>query len=592
MTEERMEKELTGYPSIDKPWLKYFEKELLEKTLPKRTVFQTIYENNKDYLRDTALIYFGAKISYDKLFNNIEMVTKALIGVGVQQGEVVNLCTAATPEAIYLMLACNRIGAIANFINPLFSKEQMTDRLRETGSQRVFVLDALYPKVEESLKDANITEIIIISVAGSMPFFVRTVSGVGKTTREILKRSFSENTRIISWNDFLQRGKEEYLEDALYKEETSAIMVYSSGSTGASKGIVLTNDGINATIANYERDSFYGKRTDTFLAMIPVWFSTGIVLSVLMPIAHGVTVILEPVFSKETFAKDLKKYKPTMTLTATSLWLYVATAKETQNIDLSRMNYPSTGGEKISEQDEKLLDNFLLSHHAKSKLLKGYGMCELGSEVCGTTVAKGYSSKPLGVGYPVLGATVSAFDPITNIELKYGEHGEIRVCSPAKMKGYFKNPEATSEYFWTDENGMTWGCTGDIGYVDEDGEVFILGRKTDSATLENGDHVYLFDIEDVILRDPNLSGCKVVAVEDEGKTVLAAHITLRQATADATKLIRQIDKLCHQSLPDAHCPVRYKIRDSFPVHPNGKRDVGALKQEKDGFILVGKMKNE
>jgi len=133
---------------------------------------------------------------------------------------------------------------------------------------------------------------------------------------------------------------------------------------------------------------------------------------------------------------------------------------------------------------------------------------------------------------------------------------------------------------------------GDIGYVDEDGEVFILGRKADSATLENGDYVYLFDIEDVILRDPNLSGCKVAAVEDEGKTVLAAHITLRQATEDATRLICQIDRLCHQSLPDTHCPVKYKIRDSFPVHPNGKRDVGALKQEKDGFILVGKMKNE
>ena len=479
------------------------------------------------------------------------------------------------------MLACSRIGAIANFINPMFSKEQMVDRINETDAEWIFILDEMYRFIGDSLGNTCIKNVVIIPVTNSVKPVAAKLLYLKSTARKILKSEHMGGAYYL-YNEFAEMGSsyDEELDDD-YVENSPTVMVYSSGTTGASKGILLTNDSINAIIQNYKRETFYGKRTETFLSMIPVWFSTGIVLSVMLPLASGGCVIPEPLFSKESFAKDLIKYKPTMTLTATSLWLYVATAEETKNIDLSNMAYPSTGGEKISEKDEHMLNDFLKSHGCRVRLLKGYGMCELGSAVSGTITAEGYESKIGSTGYPILNSIVSSFDIATDEELPYGKHGEIRVCSPARMKGYYKNPKATEEFFKTDVQGRVWGCTGDIGYVDEDGEVFILGRATDNYKRENGEVIYLFDIEDVILKDEAVNQCKVIDTEIDGRKVLVGHIVLRDGNGES--VLQRIDSNLRATLPDYMVPEYYKIRGSMPVHSNGKRDIGALKSDIEGL---------
>lgn len=581
-----MSKTLTGYPSIDKPWLKYFSDDVLNIRPQECTIYRNIYDNNKNHISNSAIRYFGKNISYGELFQNIDLCAMSLKLIGIKEGDCVTLCSAGVPEAIYLVLACSKIGAIANFINPMFSLEQMVDRINDTGAEWIFILDEMYSYIEQALPKTCIKNVVIILVYHSMPGTIKTIARLKGKTGKILKKDAVY--RLMHWSDFERIGSHYEGEiEVPYKKDTPVIMVYSSGSTGASKGILLTNDGINAIIATYFQPCFNFKRSDTFLQMIPVWFSTGIVLSVIMPLRMGVAVIPEPLFSKESFVKDLIRYKPTLTLTATSLWLYAITAKEMQNADISQMKFPATGGEKILPQDEKRLNEFLKAHGCKRRLYKGYGMCELGSEVIGTTDAVGYSDKLGGTGYPMLHNIVSAFDMETNRELKYGEHGEIRVISPARMKGYYKNKDATDEFFFTDSQGRTWGCTGDIGYVDEDGEVFILGRATDCATLDNGKKVYLFDIENVILQEDALSGCKVVAVQENNKTVLTAHMTLRDGVnVERETLAHNIFEICKEHLSPDEIPVKYKFRDSFPVHSNGKRDNNALKLEQDGFIII------
>ena len=580
------EQKLTGYPSIDKPWLKYYSEEALAMKAPECTVYRNIYDNNKNYPNDIAIRYFNKDISYGVLFEQIEICAKSLKQIGIKEGDCVNLCTAGVPEAIYIVLACSKIGAIANFINPLFTTEQMIDRINDTEAEWIFILDEMYSYIEKALPKTCIKNAVILPVYHSMPNPIKTVASLKGKTKNILKLQMPY--RLMHWNDFESIGtsyKDET--EAPYQKDTPVIMVYSSGSTGASKGILLTNDGVNSTILNYQTPAFPYKRGCTFLQMIPVWFSTGIVLSVLMPLRMGITVIPEPLFSKEQFALDIKKFKPTMTLTATSLWLHVVDKFDGKKIDFSRIHYPITGGEKLLAQDEIALNTFLSEHGCKGRIIKGYGMCELGSTISTSNKANSYESKIGGTGYPMLHVVLSAFDIDTNQELKYSEHGEIRVLSPARMKGYYKNQAATDAFFHTDEQGRVWGCTGDIGYVDEDGEVYILGRATDSATLDSGNKVYLFDIEDVILQEESLSGCKVVAVEENGKTILAAHMTVRKdVDYDGETLARKIYENCKKNLPVDEVPTKYKFRASFPVHTNGKRDNNALKQETDGFIVI------
>lgn len=579
-------KELTGYPSIDKPWLKYYPKSVHSLKPQECTVYRGILDNNAGHLDDTAILYFGKDISYRVMFDKVDKCAKALKCIGIREGDCVTLCTAGVPEAIYIVLACSKIGAVANFINPLFSTDQMIARINDTGAKWVFILDEMYSYIGKALAQTSISNVVIIPVYNSMPITIKSIAALKGKSSKILKEKVEYKT--LSWNDFEDLA-DSYSENTEieYKRNRPVIMVYSSGTTGASKGIVLTNDGINATILDSSSEKFPYERGYRFLQMIPVWFSTGIVLSVLTPLCLGITVIPEPIFNTSSFVKDMLKYKPEMTLVATSIWVSALLDKGFQNIDLTNMKYPMTGGEKIIARTEREINSFLQNHGCKSSLLKGYGMCELGGKVSDSIAFRNgeYSGS---VGTPMIGVTVSSFDIDTNKELKYNEHGEIRVYSPGCMKEYYKNETATKEFFYTDDNGVTWGRTGDIGYINVDGVIYILGRATDCAILDNGKKVYLFDIEDVILHDEFISGCKVVATKENGHIVLAAHMTLYNELSenDKNKLAYKLYYYCCKKLSIEQVPTKYKFRKSFPVHPNGKRDNSALAADTEGFIII------
>ncbi len=463
----------------------------------------------------------------------------------------------------------------------MFTTEQKIARLNEAESKVTIILDAMFPYMKDAVPSINTDKIVILPAISSLPVLVRKLVEIKSKKSADLIEFCKNDGRYCSWDSFVKSGNACVGEtEAAYEANRPVVMVYSSGTTGASKGIVLTNDGVNAIFTHFQSKDFPHERGNTFLTMIPIWFSTGNVLSMLNPVAHGMTLILEPVFSVDSFVKDMIKYKPNMTVVATSLWLGLIKAKECEKIDLSNMRYPITGGEKILKTQEIAVNDFFKAHNMTVPLMKGYGMCELGGSA---TVSSFKHSKLNGVGYPIKGVTISAFDVDTNEEKKYGERGEIRVDSPACMKGYFKNEQATNEYFYKDSNGTVWGCTGDIGYVDEDGEVFILGRATDCYCTNDGKRVFQFDIEEVILQDDSVSDCKVVQTAD--KRMVVAHIILKDGCEQTNEeIIARIHQNCADRLEACAVPTHYKIRDSFPVHSNGKRDNGALKNDTDGLI--------
>lgn len=258
-----------------------------------------------------------------------------------------------------------------------------------------------------------------------------------------------------------------------------------------------------------------------------------------------------------------------MTLNPTSIWMALAQSKKWKKIDLKAMKYPITGGEAVTPQEEKIITDFLQKSGCNAPLIKGYGMCELGSTVTSTSPEH---NKVQSSGYPIKGVTVAVFDTETNEELPYGQRGEIRVNSPARMKEYYKNPVETKKYFYEDQNHCIWGCTGDIGYVDEDGK-----------------RIYLFDIERIVLEDEMVAQCKAVAVQINGKFKPILHVVLQKnGVTDAKTVIPRIYKKLSEQLPQNAVPVAYKLRQTLPVHPNGKRNVEALKAENDGFVdLMG-----
>ncbi len=579
-----MSKEKTGYPSQDIPWKNIWSINRNVDT-PKKTLYQAVFDNNCDYVDDTAIMYYGNEISYGELFKEVDKCAKSLKSIGVEEGECVTLCTSSVPEAFYIVLACSRIGAIANFINPMFTQKQMADRINDTDAKWIFIMDEMYKYIGGALKNTCIENVVILSVYTSMKSIASKILRINAKDKKIIKKCINSGKKYYNWKQFIEKGTKYTGEiDIPYKENRPTVMVYSSGTTGASKGILLTNDGILSV--NYYRylPPFPAERGSRMLQIVPIWFSTGLALSVFVPLLSGLTVIPELVFSKETFAKDLKKYNPNITLSSTSLWMYASGEKSLKSADLSNMRYPISGGEKTNIQDEKIINEFLKEHGSNSHIYKGYGMCELGGTVCSMPDSEAYKSKPRGAGMPLKNIIISAFDIDTNEELKYGQHGELRVDSPARMKGYYKNKEATDEFFYEDENGVEWGCTGDIGYIDEDGEVFVLGRVTDSFLVDENTRVFNFDIEDAVADMKNIVSSKAVGMEIDGNTRPVLHLVVRGGNQAESETIKDVYGLCKDSLPKYAIPIAYKIRDSIPVHVNGKRDVESLVKERDGFV--------
>ena len=560
----------TGYPSIDKPWLKYYAE--VQNTEPFHgTLYQHIYENNKDYPKDIAIQYFGRNITYGDMFENVERVSKAFTAYGIKKGDNVALLMSSCPELVYLILGINKIGAVVNMINPVFEPEQIRDRINDTQTGILIILDQLYGRITEIQNELCVEHIVVVPIERSMPTLTRMMA------HHKLSKNISYTDRVIVWDDFINRCSDKAETTIVESDENlPAVMVYSSGTTGASKGIVLMNKGINSTIAHYELTGFEYERGNKFLQIIPTWFSTGTVLCLCMPLCLGITVVLEPVFSEESFAKDIFKYKPNMIMGATSLWLHIMKVLQKNKRNLSFITYPITGGEKILPETETELNTILKENGCMSRLITGYGMCELGSTATSTSTKH---SKPGTAGYPIFGVTVAAFDVDTNKECKYGERGEIRVLTPSRMKEYYKRPDETAKFFWKDEKGNEWGCTGDVGYVDEDGFVFVQGRKTDVFTNKAGEKVYCFDIEDEILKINEVFQCEVIGIDTkEGYDNPFAFIVLKEnVSKDSKEMIQYIDKYCKEHISNDSIPVAYKILDKFPVKASGKRDMEKLR---------------
>ena len=567
MTEE---KKLTGFPSIDKPWLKYYTDEAINAPLPDCTIYETIFNGNKDHLPDIALLYFGKKISYKVLFEQIDKTAKAFTACGVKSGDNVALCMPAIPETIYTILALNKIGANANMLNPTFTAEQLTDRINDTGASVLVVINELYNLLETVIPKTSIETVIACPAVNSLGVFAK----MAKRVKAI------PNT--LSWNKFIKSGKTTEIVIPPYITNSPAIMVYSSGTTGASKGIQLTNNSVNATITQYSVGGYSFKRQDRYFAQVPIWFSTGICVTILVPLALGIAVILEPIYDFNVFSKHIAKYKPQFLITASGLldFLMHNNPKETA---YKYFKYLCIGGEYIAPCAEEKINKWLSENGNTTRLHRGYGMCECG----GTVTASVYDCNIIGsVGIPTAHVTVSAFDINTDKELKYGNRGELRVLSPCRMLGYYKNPTETEKYFHKDEKGNVWACTGDMGYVTEDGCVYVCGRINDSYINEKDEIIYLFDIDRAVLDIPEVRQCKTVVSEIDNKKIHVCH-TVLAAAANREEVIRKVSEHCAQILPKSFQPTLFKFYgDALPVATSGKLDVAKMRESISNLVGI------
>ena len=576
---------LTGYSSIDKPWLKYYTEEQISEDMPNMSAYQYLYQQNSKYLDRCALSYYGRKISFDELFSKIEETARALKAMGVKENDIVTISMPNTPEAVYLFYAMSKIGTVANMVDPRTSADGIQKYIEEAKSDKVIIVDSYYDKVKSLSDDKIVKKIVAVSPAESLPLGLNLgykmksfIDSIKDSSKRII---FNDDT--ISWKEFIDQGK-------MYTEKTEAqfisnrplVIEHTGGTTGKPKGVLLSNENINAVAKQSVLTGIDMQREHNWLDIMPTFIAYGVGMGLHLPLTIGMETILIPQFDQKKFDELLIKYRPIHMVGVPSYFGTIINSKKLAKKDLSYIIAPTVGGDAMDITLEKQSNEFLKNHNCTSKVVKGYGMTEVTGGVSGTID----KNNEIGsVGIPFVKTTISIFDPATGDELSYNENGEICITGPNTMLGYFENQEATNAILKKHDDGKVWVHTGDIGYITENGSLYIVDRIKRMMIRYDGFKIFPSIIENVIGSHKAVDACKVVSIADsehsQGK-LPKAYIVLKDGFKPyQEQILQELQLLCAEQLPEYVQPVDYSFKDELPLTPIGKIDYLALEAENE-----------
>lgn len=571
------EKKLTGYPSIDKPWLKYYSEEAINAPLPECTIYEYLWENNKDHLDDIALIYFGKKITYGELFENIDKAARAFVALGMKVGDVCTVVSVSCVNSVVIFYALNKLGVISNYINVIASEEEFQKYFYEAGSKYIVTMDLFAEKVLKAGNNSDVEKVVVFSVADYMPTITKTLYNI-KAKKQIPNLN---SDKVIKWQDFMNLSEKVTQVNVNHNCNEVKIWAHTGGTTGFPKTVLLTDKAYNAVAMQYMyyMKSIRYQREQVFLNVMPPFVVYGMLTCMHMPLSVGLSVAIIPKFEANKWDKYIKQYKPSHILAIPSYISPMLSDEKMSPIDLSNLISFGVGGDGLNEQFENDINDFLKMHGSKKSLLKGYGM----TEICATAVMDFGSPKVGSVGVPLFKNNIRIFDNDKKCECKYGETGEVLISSPSLMVGYRNNEKETDAAIMTDEKGLTWIHTGDLGYIDNDGFLFLIGRMKRFMFVGSAGVVYKVfpkQIEDVLITCPFVHEVCVVSGYTGSGFAPKAYIVLKNdVNRSKEDITYELTQLCLQELPDYLRPYDYEYLDSMPHTAVGKIDYKALEKE-------------
>lgn len=563
-----------GYASIDKPWISSYSEEQIVLDLPKCSVFDYLKKciDNGNYHNKIALNYYGTKISYDELVNEkIMTIAKSLTALGLKKGDKISLCLPACPEATYLFFAANSMGIICNIIDPRINKNRIEECLGK-DTKVLFSIDVFNNKIAPLARKLKINNSFNIKVSESLPSNLKK-----KYNLRFFYRFF---IGFKSWNKFKKLSKNVKEVSFNYNENQPAAIIYTSGTTGVPKAAMLSNENI-ISVAEGQKCSLPGIQFgDKFLQIMPPFIAYGLVCGMCASLATGLELIVIPKFMPEEFSNLVIKHKPNIIMGVPSFFEEFIKNDKISNLDLSFIKYMIAGGDKMNVESEKIINEFMLSHGCKNKVVKGYGMTEVSSAA---TINTDNSENILGsVGKPMVKNNVMVVNADTSEELPYGQKGEIYIKSPSIMLGYVNSSLEERKVKVYNSFGECWIKSGDLGYIDNSGNVILSGRIKRMIVRPDGHNVFPTIIEDVLLKHPAVRKCVVIGT-DSGETmngkIPTACIVLDDLYKYNEEIIKkELIKMSSVQLPPRDVALRYYFIDSIDLTPMGKIDYEKLEE--------------
>ncbi len=557
------------------------------------TIFQNIMSWNQHNLDITAFEYFGTTISYGQLPFTVEEYIRAFRALGIKERSVVTLSLPVMIEYYISLFALGEMGAISNNPSILFLKNDIAKYTLDKNSDTLIILDVFLPLIAEHLEEAHLKNIILISYSDYLPEGKKDILNdpalMPKKVRDILldKQELNrrndlirniKDVRICPLQYLLELGRasSKEIKYPVFDIDRVSMYSYTSGTTGDPKCVVYTEQSANAIVEMHKGLNLRDYVGDRSLVVIPPGHTTGLYFAAYLQLSKGKTMVLQPIYDKKTFARDLRDFKVNHTLAAASFYLEAVAQNNLKPGDLASLSRPCSGGEPISKCNADMINDWLKNAGSPEKIAIGGGSSEVGSSAI-TSYELNPETKTNETGYPIPGVVVKIINPKTGREVERGQRGQLHISSPAAAKGYLVRGEINEDFYYY-QDGYRWANLGDITVQNEDGSYSMLGRASDSYVDEEGKIHYLFDIEySVEASDPVVEWEITAFKTTEGHDIVGQVVVKKEYIGKEEEVIRF---LCAKYKLDG-----IKIYDQFTTgEVTGKRDYLLLKNDRTNYF--------
>lgn len=523
---------------------------------PDISLYDMIVKSAELYSKTTAIEYYSRKITYSKLIENIDRYACMLAENGVKPGDCVTIILPNIPQAAELFYAVNKLGAAASMIHPLSADNEITSYIKLTKSKIIISLDLIFDKLSGA-KSLG-CKIMLASAGDEMPLPLKMIYFSFKHKK--IKADGIKKLNKISVKNIRQLSIKKFTGDV------PAAILYSGGTTGKPKGIVLTNMNFNALALQSIDACGCLKAADRVLSVMPVFHGFGLGVCVHTVLTFGGTAVMLPQFKAADFHKLVLKYKPNVIAGVPSIYEYMLISGGFKNKNLSFLKCIISGGDSLSVSTKEKLDKVFAKHGCKAVIREGYGLTEC---VTGTCLMPEKSKKTGSVGLPYADTFYKIVDIKSGEEVPNGEMGEIILQGPAVMKCYLNDDEETKRTLRLHEDGNIWLHTGDIGYKDDDGYIY-FSQRLKRIIISNGYNIYPQVIENVINSHADVAVCAVIGVPDEIKGQRVKAFIVAKWNADRNILQMELEELCKKNIAAYAVPKIYEFTESLPRTLVGK----------------------
>lgn len=563
------------------PWLKSYGAVPFHLNYPDISMSKALFNSAEKYPKQAALCFQNKNENFKSLRDNILKTANALSAIGIKKGDVVTVCMPNVPQTVYCLYAINHIGAIASMIHPLSAIHEISFYLKEAKSKTIITLDQFYSKILEVQKISDLDHIIIARVSDALGPVKKFAY---RTFKESKFPKISEDNVILKWNNFISRNKD--VENDPYVEKKGkdiAVILFSGGTTGTSKGIQLTNLNFNALA--YQTGIMCHKQIQgkTMLAAMPMFHGFGLGVCVHTMMYWGGRSYLVPQVTVKGYSNMLKKAQPNYIAGVPTLYEGITRNKDMDGVDLSCLMGVFSGGDSLSIELKKKIDKFLKDHHATVKVREGYGTTECVTACCLTP----YNKEKIGsIGLPYPDTYFGIFKPGTTEQVKFGTEGEICLRGPSVMAGYIGHEEENAQTLVKHEDGYVWLHTGDVGTMDSDGFIYFK-QRIKRMIIVSGYNVYPSQLENIIdsLDEVQMSCC--IGVPDPYKMhKVKAFVVLRPGVKESADIKEKILSHCKLHMAKWAIPYDIEFRKELPKTLVGKVAYRELEKEEEEKMQV------